>query len=68
MVWLDGEQDIPVYQWDGIWNLAQLTPPGQVVAWTAFTNRPQLPPWPLVAVASRSYYRSRNTYPGQRQP
>jgi hypothetical protein len=60
MVWLDDGQEIPVYQWDGIWDLSPLSPPGRVTAWAAFTDQPGVPPWPLVPLARRTCYRSRS--------
>jgi hypothetical protein len=68
MVWLADEQAIPVYQWDGIWDLSPLSPPGRVTAWAAFTDEPEVRPWPLLPVARPGYYRSRNANTGERQP
>jgi hypothetical protein len=60
MVWLADEQEVPVYQWDGIWDLSSLTRPGRVVAWAAFTDQPEMKPWPLLPPTRRTWYRSNN--------
>lgn len=65
MVWLDDDREIPVYQWDGIWDLSPLTRHGRVLAWAAFTDQPRVRPWPLLPPARRTGYRS-NSEGGRR--
>lgn len=54
----DGEREVAVARTDGFWDLAPLAVRGRVLAWARLADRPELGVWPVVAIASRSTYRS----------
>jgi hypothetical protein len=57
----DGDQEIAVEQHGGFWDLSPLTRPDRVMLWERLADRPHLGWWPVVPLASRATYRSRNS-------
>lgn len=43
----------------GVWNVSPLVRHGQVLAFVCLLDHPELPPWPLVPLATRTTYWAR---------
>jgi hypothetical protein len=57
ILWL-GTDVVTISRIGDAWSLARLVVPGRVLAWVAFAHRPDLAPWPIVPLASRTTYQS----------
>lgn len=57
----DGDQEMVLVRQEGFWDLSPLTRRGRVMAWQRLADRPHLGWWPLVALPTRTTYRSRNS-------
>jgi hypothetical protein len=60
-VWWQATHKVTVQRRGSLWDLSPLVRPGQVRAWAKLADRPQLGPWPITPLPSRTTYRSRTS-------